>query len=127
MSTYTTLKSLKLSWSVSKGRDTYGYNICRLDDTQTGKRFRCSGGGYDMVGTCLAQWLVEYYQDELKAAEITNLYGVREWQGKITVDGACGVSSVIRIINAIGFDVQEVYNKKKGGIDSFIITNKEAA
>lgn len=42
------IKRLALSWSVSRGRDTYGYNICRLDDTSTGERFKCMGGGYDM-------------------------------------------------------------------------------
>jgi hypothetical protein len=48
---------LNISWSVSRGQDTYGYNICRLDDTRTGKRYHLNGGGYDMIGTVLGDWL----------------------------------------------------------------------
>jgi hypothetical protein len=43
-------------WTISRGRDTYGYNICTLYiDGQ--KVSRCDGGGYDMEGTCLGIWL----------------------------------------------------------------------
>lgn len=58
---------LDLSWSTSRGRDTYGWNICRLDDTSTGKRYRCNGGGYDMAGTVFADWMQATYQQELRA------------------------------------------------------------
>lgn len=61
------IKRLALSWSVSRGRDTYGYNICRLDDTSTGDRFKCMGGGYDMQGTVFGEWLAANYQPELLA------------------------------------------------------------
>lgn len=74
---------IALTWSVSKGCDTYGYNICRLDvpgyavqvpptptPTPTHnwikpKRYRCSGGGYDMIGTVVGDWLQDRYQDRL--------------------------------------------------------------
>lgn len=69
---------LTLSWSTSKGRDTHGYNICRLDTPQhridykdanwafkPARRFSCMGGGYDMVGTVFADWLEDRYQDRL--------------------------------------------------------------
>lgn len=59
------IKRLALSWSVSRGRDTYGYNICRLDDTSTEERFKCMGGGYDMQGTVFGSWLEAGYQDRL--------------------------------------------------------------
>lgn len=58
---------LELSWSTSRGRDTYGYNITRLDDRNTGKRYKCSGGGYDTTGTVLGEWLQDVYQTELLA------------------------------------------------------------
>lgn len=58
---------LSLSWSTSRGHDTYGYNICRLDAQTTDgmKRYRASGGGYDMTGTVFGNWLTENYQDRL--------------------------------------------------------------
>lgn len=45
-------KVLQFKWTISRGRDTYGYNICSL--YVDGKKVSgCSGGGYDMMGTCL--------------------------------------------------------------------------
>lgn len=46
-------------WTLSKGQNTYGYNICTIKDTKTGKKGQCNGGGYDMAGTSLAGLLVE--------------------------------------------------------------------
>jgi len=59
-----TTKQLHFKWTVSRGRDTYGYNICTLlvDGEKVGK---CNGGGYDMQGTSFAQWLQNNYQHEL--------------------------------------------------------------
>lgn len=59
-----TTKSLHFKWTVSRGRDTYGYNICTLlvDGEKVGK---CLGGGYDMQGTSFAQWLENYYEMQL--------------------------------------------------------------
>ena len=58
---------LKISWSISRGRDTEGYNICRLDDLATDRRYKCMGGGYDMTGSNLGQWLQAMYQERLVA------------------------------------------------------------
>lgn len=56
---------LEVKWSVSRGRDTYGYNICTIVDTSTGKKYRCNGGGYDMTGTSFGEWLEDVHGDEL--------------------------------------------------------------
>ena len=123
------IKRLALSWSVSRGRDTYGYNICRLDDTSTGDRFKCMGGGYDMVGTVFGNWLAANYQAELmtlkdRAGAVWNaaggfksadredrLYGMmyQEKDGIIILDGACGLECMIRIAEAIGLEVERDY------------------
>jgi hypothetical protein len=58
---------LVTSTGTSRGRDTYGYTIVRLDDTSTGKRYRTNGGGYDMVGTVFGEWLQDRFQDRLMA------------------------------------------------------------
>lgn len=59
-----TTKQLHFKWTVSRGRDTYGYNICTLlvDGEKVGKT---CGGGYDMQGTVLGQWLTNEYQEQL--------------------------------------------------------------
>lgn len=61
------INHLRMSWSVSRGRDTYGYNICKLTDGNTGKQYRCMGGGYDMQGTVFGDWLEANYPDRLAA------------------------------------------------------------
>lgn len=56
--------NLEFKWTVSRGRDTYGYNICTL---YVGGRkvSACNGGGYDMQGTSLGEWLAVAFKDDL--------------------------------------------------------------
>lgn len=139
---------LALSWSVSKGRDTYGYNICRLDDRNEGQRFKCMGGGYDMVGTVFAQWLCCNFQARLLAIKDrastvfpkdgahysgnseNSLYGMRyhEKDDRIYIDGACGLDCVLRIADIIGLDVQRDYiakGRRRGETIGWFISEKE--
>lgn len=116
-------RTLKLSTGTSRGIDTYGYTIVRLRDSDTGNLYRCMGGGYDMVGTVLGDWLTANHQAELQALsgrafymhtdgqpyrrtedERNALYGMtlHVSTGRVTVDGACGVQSVRRIAEAAG-------------------------
>lgn len=121
------INKLVLSWSISKGASTFGYNICRLDDRNNGHRFRTVGGGYDMIGTVFGQWLETYYQKELleiknKADRIydsglcdntvtDSFYGMtyNVKSNTVSLDGACGIESMMRIADAIGLDVQRDY------------------
>ena len=109
---------LRVTYGTSRGRDTYGYTIVTLHDDSTGKRYRCMGGGYDMLGTVVGEWLQDVAQDKLKAlrpyctwtagtpgteVDKDGLYGLSHTHTrKLTstvarVDGACGLSSVERI------------------------------
>jgi hypothetical protein len=56
---------LRFKWTESRGRDTYGYNICTLYVNGT-KVTSCNGGGYDMVGTCLGDWLTKEFADRIR-------------------------------------------------------------
>jgi len=124
------INKLTLSWSVSRGQDTYGYNICRLDSRDSGTRYKCTGGGYDMVGTVFGNWLAAEHQETLKAWATTQErkdcdYGIAGYkslpawygltinpQGKITLDGACGIDCMVCIAEAIGLEVQRDYVAK---------------
>lgn len=126
------INHLVISWSTSRGRDTYGWNICRLDDRQTGLRFKCMGGGYDMIGTVFGEWLAFEYQDALRelvktrAADLeecgysvkgykklSDLYGLTvNPDGRVTLDGGCGINSMQAIARALGLEVQWEGNKK---------------
>ena len=137
---------LKLSWSVSRGAETYGYNICRLDSDL--RRYRCMGGGYDMVGTVLGNWLQEEYQERLQAfakgqKQEDAGYAVRGYKrlpefsgltitpnGSVNLDGACGTESMLRIAEAIGLDVEREYKRQgrnRGETLGWYVSEKEQA
>lgn len=138
MATFNNLRRLNLTWSTSRGRDTYGYNIARLYDTQTRKAYRTCGGGYDMVGTVFGQFLNDVYQDRLIELftyggdvdagysvpgyrVLPSLYGVTlNPKGIARCDGACGIESMRKIAGAIGLGVETTYNKR-GHTDGFMV------
>ena len=60
---------LEFRWSISRGRDTYGYNICSLW-VDGYKVAACNGGGYDMEGTVFAIWIESNFQKRLNKLEI---------------------------------------------------------
>ena len=137
------MKTLKFKYTTSRGRDSYGYNICSLWVDGEKQSSTC-GGGYDMKGTALGNWIARKFQNELlefkeefyglkfydpnwqpsteclekeKKDELTKLTGLARYQdfykqsSKLPTDkhtipqinGSCGVSSVERILNAIGY------------------------
>lgn len=56
--------TLEFRWTTSRARDTYGYNVCSL--FVNGDRVsRCNGGGYDMKGTALGDFIAKYFADRL--------------------------------------------------------------
>lgn len=115
-----------LNWGTSRGRDTYGYTTCT--GNVDGKRIAsCSGGGYDLRGTILADVAQQLIQaDLLKLADrapyawdtVTKqrsdgkpkdaLYGMTLYTengkpSRILIDGGCGERSVCDIIDAAGW------------------------
>lgn len=102
------IRLLTYTWSVSKGRDTYGYNICSLLDTKTNRRYRCNGGGYDMQGTAFAQWLQDIYQDRLHALPMQD-HGMYRDDKRTSLDGGFGLRTMIMIAEKMGLTVQEHY------------------
>lgn len=119
---------LAFKWTVSRGRDTYGYNICTLTDPNGGK-YRCNGGGYDMQGTVFAQWLTENYKDRLAAlaerkrqSDDCAFYGLTVRPDSWYLDGGCGLSCMETIAKAIGLVIAGDY-RRKTGLQGFIITD----
>jgi len=55
---------LCFKWTVSRARETKGYNVCTL--YVDGKKVaRCDGGGYDMLGTSFGDWIAVAFADKL--------------------------------------------------------------
>lgn len=138
------MRYLALSWSTSRARETYGWNIQRLDDTTTDKRYRTCGGGYDMTGTVLADWLADVYQAELRTLapragawyskangyrtnpdRVNGLYGlsINEDTGTASIDGACGIRSVEMIAAAIGIGFRATVNRRGHAI-GYMVTDR---
>ena len=101
---------LSFKWTVSRGRNTYGYNICSL--YVNGKKVTsCNGGGYDMKGTCLGDWIEKEFQEEVKKLDPKKFYGLMEYDGKMIVDGACGFNSMERIVEGLGYTLEFIPTK----------------
>ena len=119
---------LIFKWTVSRGRETYGLNICTLY-VQTGwnnpeKVASCKGCGYDMPGACLAEYMQARFPDQLKKLPAgpdgaSKYYGLSFYDKKagksrkhyrpgckILLDGACGFSSMEKILYKIGFTLE---------------------
>ena len=132
------IKSLSVKWSISKAQDTYGYNICTVINDDNGERFKCLGGGYDMLGTSLANFIEKEYQNQLyqNADKAYSLWGYPEniqdsaKQGfygmsahyqnglvtHVTLDGACGINAIERIIKEVlGLTLERKYNYDRKG------------
>ena len=136
------IKHLTVKWSISRGQETYGYNICKVIDNSTnGKVYKCTGSGYDMLGTSLAQWVQDVYQPELMSSsekaynhynnacsvgkfrkEESGFYGmtaVYEKDGglsNVTLDGGCGINSIERVIKEVlNLTLERVYSYDRKG------------
>ncbi len=119
------LTELSLRIGTSRGRDTHGYTMVTLVVNSTGKCYRACGGGYDMHGTVLADYLEETYQDRLQtiAREALSsdradkhsqfchfegdLYGIalNLSSGEVLLTGGVGKSQIIRIAKKIGLSI----------------------
>jgi hypothetical protein len=70
--------TLEFRWSVSRGRDTYGYNICTL--YLNGRKVaRCNGGGYDMKGTCYGSFIASHYANRLLGLKKSDMPKQSHW------------------------------------------------
>lgn len=109
---------LHVKWSVSKARESYGYNVVTLTDYRDIKIKTC-GGGYDMIGTVIGKYLTQYHADRLaillkmakenennpNIKQIPELYGLSFYKNKPSCDGACGLACMLKIAEYIGLKI----------------------
>ena len=110
--------TILFSYGVSRGRDTYGYNIVTLTSSAQGKKFRCMGGGYDMHGQVLGEY-VQYCatQEQLHAAVSADdsLPVFINNDGVARVLGSSGEAGVMRLMRAIGWEVKAIHSFDRQG------------
>jgi hypothetical protein len=86
------------------------------------------GGGYDMIGPVLGQWLEDLFQSQLQLLDLSDAEGwssrrhygaIPGKDGYVHLDGGCGLESMRSIAGAIGVDLKWVGNHH-GGTVGFI-------
>lgn len=106
--------NVDLRWGVSKAQDTYGYPLVSLN-TPMG-RVRSCGGGYDMIGTVVGDYLERLLTDEQKQKALDfKCYGIKKHGDTISIDGACGISCMIEIARFGGWYIQHLYSYDRKG------------
>jgi hypothetical protein len=73
------MRTLEFKWSVSRGRETAGYNICSLYVDGV-KAANCNGGGYDMKGMALGTWIARAYAARLLALTPDKMPEQSHWE-----------------------------------------------
>lgn len=146
---------LDITRSISRAQDTFGYNRISIRDIETGKRFVECGGGYDMLGSALGQWLQHTHQElllchaDMSYATYNPVFGFRTKDHQssllygmtynikggdnggrsISLDGACGLESMFLIVQHIGLELKPVkaYNRKgqSTGVTGWHVSAKE--
>ena len=114
------LETLVFRWGKSGMRPVRIYDK-RNDRTQ----FNAGGYGYDKKGTAFGQFIAHYFWAELKRLDSSKFYGLRHYNNKTrksqkraskhtktSIDGACGFSSMERILNKIGFGLEFITETK---------------
>jgi hypothetical protein len=131
---------LEFRWTVSRGRDTAGHNICSLW-VKNKKVASCCGGGFDMKGTVLGEYMRKFFQEKLVriakqahahySVEVTGeclgvhptaqtgiYYGMYAYwlpDGrlyKVSLDGACGFEAMRKILEKIGYTLRFLNESK---------------
>lgn len=84
-------RSISITWGVSRGRDSYGYTTCTLRNERGVKVAGCNGGGYDMTGTVIGNWLAYTFPNELRKLKEQDMPEHSHWQPERArvCDGKC--------------------------------------
>lgn len=112
---------LEERWSISKGRETYGYNICSLWYSGI-KVASTNGGGYDMQSTVISNFINLYFQDRLNSIPTENFeYGLCTNGDNNYISYGIGINSINKIIQHCGMKVRVNEVKVKRHYETYII------
>lgn len=108
--------SLIANWSISRARDTEGYNVITVRNLDTNKKMSgCNGGGYDMENTALCEAICKEYQDELRETlkfiapfDKDIFMGIyRNKLDEIYSDGGCGDGVTRKLCEILGVSMRK--------------------
>lgn len=73
--------TLTIKWGTSRGRDSYGYTTCSL--YENGRKIAaCNGGGYDMRGTVIGDWMTNRLTPALLRLKPEQMPEHSHWEGE---------------------------------------------
>ena len=100
---------LAFTYGTSRAEATYGYGLVTLTGVVGNEsKYRECGGGYDMIGSAVGQFIKDQFGDALKelTGQVENFYGFFFRNGKVKVDGACGENCMEKILtNLLGYEI----------------------
>lgn len=113
---------------------------CRLWHPDGDVLGTANGGGYDRAGAALGQAIEKLFGEELKGltpgyiwppgdgigAKVPHgLYGLTQHRdGKMSLDGACGIEQMLKVLRALGFTDTELY--ETGKMSSMVVARRKA-
>ena len=108
---------LHIKWSISRAADTAGYNRVTLTPTVSPGRHVAVGGGYDMVGTVVADYLSATFKEQFdkaaanyRATSTKPPYGFfLHAEGGWRLDGGCGLDSIIRAAALVNIKINALH------------------
>lgn len=72
-------QTIEIKWGVSRGRDSYGYTTAVLRSGGV-KIAGCNGGGYDMRGTVVGNFLTYAFAEELRRLKPADMPEDHHWE-----------------------------------------------
>ena len=141
--------NIEIRWTVSCAKSTYGYNICSL--WEAGKKVAsCKGGGFDMPGTVLGNWLKLNYASRIEKLYAPKFFGLifvkkrnnrdcdcvdasneykylKKYSNgcRISLDGSCGWSNMEKVAGAIGLTIKQDYTSEK--LQTYTVIDRKGA
>ena len=99
-------------WGMSASKDTYGQNRVTLKvDSDS---FSAVGGGYDLMGAVLSQWVERDFQDDLAELKRSNTIEVYN----STTDGGVEIVKIARTFSDL-FAITQIFKKMGYILKSF--------
>lgn len=113
---------LEERWSISKGYETYGYNICSLWFGDI-KVATCNGGGYDLQSTSISNFINLYFQNRLNSITSENFeYGLcKNVCGNNYISYGIGINAINKILKHCDMKVRVNEVKVKRHYETYII------
>lgn len=90
-------ETLTIRWGTSRGADSYGYTTCSLRNHRGERVAACNGGGYDMRGTVIGNWIAATFPKELRALRSEDMPAQSHWEPE-RARFCAGVCAALRAI-----------------------------